>query len=137
MKRPNGLDKFGNPMTVQGGVADLLERVHDGNMLVAYSGGLHHVLRPDQNFPRLFKRIRVNLEVLDIAEYKARLGFGGNPRIFRLAVVRDLESRRDRYCPGVVPESNRLNTPDTAPPFDLPLVAGNMERAPTELRNRL
>ncbi|MBI3294448.1 MAG: 1-acyl-sn-glycerol-3-phosphate acyltransferase [Deltaproteobacteria bacterium] len=36
MKRSNGLDKNGNPMTVRGGVSDLLERVNDGKMAIAY-----------------------------------------------------------------------------------------------------
>ena len=102
MKRPNGLDKHGNPMTVRGGIADVLNRVENGKMILVYSGGLHHVLSPGQKFPRLFKRIKVNMEVLEIAEYKKELGFSENSRGFRLAIVRDLENRRDQYCPGLV-----------------------------------
>ena len=43
MKRANGLDVQGNPMTVRGGIADILLAVKEGRMLVGYSGGLHHV----------------------------------------------------------------------------------------------
>ncbi len=99
MKRPNGFDKYGNPMTVRGGVSDLLERVNDGKLVIAYSGGLHHIMSPDQNFPRLFKRITLAVEIVDVAQYKIQLGYGNDPRVFRLAVVRDLERRRDLYCP--------------------------------------
>ncbi|HEX9163799.1 MAG TPA: 1-acyl-sn-glycerol-3-phosphate acyltransferase, partial [Thermoanaerobaculia bacterium] len=46
MKRANGLDANGNPMTVRGGIADILLAVKEGRMLLAYSGGLHHVQIP-------------------------------------------------------------------------------------------
>lgn len=122
MKRPNGLDKNGNPMTVRGGVSDLLERVRDGKIAIAYSGGLHHVMSPDQNFPRPFKRIRLAVEILDIAEYKYSLGYGADPRAFRLAVVGDLEKRRDRHCP----ELELKNTTCTKTHEGLPIVASQL-----------
>ena len=71
MKRATGLDSEGKPMTVRGGVADLLETMGEGRMLLAYSGGLHHVQIPGDRFPRLFKTIRLRLEVVDIAAYRA------------------------------------------------------------------
>jgi hypothetical protein len=100
MMRANGLDAEGKPMTVRSGIADLLEAIGKGRMLLAYSGGLHHVQAPGQRLPRLFKRIRMNLEVVDIAAYNAaRLAEGGGPKGFRRAVVADLERRRDELCP--------------------------------------
>lgn len=100
MKRANGLDSEGKPMTVRGGIADILETIGEGRMLLAYSGGLHHIHVPGQRLPRLFKRIRMNLEVVDIATYNAaRLAEGGGPRGYRRAVVTDLERRRDALCP--------------------------------------
>ena len=106
MKRANGLDAQGKPMTVRGGIADILETMGDGRMLLAYSGGLHHVQVPGQGLPRLFKTIRMNLEVIDIGPYReARMQEGGGPRGFRRAVAVDLEKRRDTYCP-VTPESD-------------------------------
>ena len=58
MKRANGLDSEGKPMTVRGGIADILETMGEGRLLIAYSGGLHHVQAPGERYPRLFKRIR-------------------------------------------------------------------------------
>jgi 1-acyl-sn-glycerol-3-phosphate acyltransferase len=100
MKRPNGLDANGQPMTVRGGIADVLEAIEDGPMLLAYSGGLHHVQAPGEHFPRLFRRIRLALEVVEIGAYRAeRLAEAGGEVGFKRAVVADLERRRDRYCP--------------------------------------
>jgi hypothetical protein len=104
MKRANGLDSEGKPMTVRGGIADILETIGEGRMLIAYSGGLHHVQVPGERFPRLFKRIRMNLEVVDISTYRdARLAEAGSSRGFKRAVVDDLEQRRDTYCPPEEP----------------------------------
>lgn len=99
MMRADGLDKRGKPMTVRGGIADLLTLVPHGRMLIAYSGGLHHVQVPGQRFPKLFKTIRMNLEVLDIADYRAGLMAHGDADELRRRVKRDLEERRDRHCP--------------------------------------
>jgi hypothetical protein len=101
MKRATGLDSDGKPMTVRGGIADILETMGDGRMLVAYSGGLHHIHTPGDRFPRFFKTIRLRLEVVDIAPYRsARLEEGG-AKGFRRAVVHDLERRRDEVCPAL------------------------------------
>ena len=72
MKRDSGLDKFGRTMRVRGGVAEIMERIHHGKILFVYSGGLHHIQKPGVNrFPRLFKTISVNLELIDIERYKS------------------------------------------------------------------
>ncbi|HPA96761.1 MAG: 1-acyl-sn-glycerol-3-phosphate acyltransferase [Thermoanaerobaculia bacterium] len=101
MMRANGLDANGEPMTVRGGIADILEAVGDGEMLVAYSGGLHHVQAPGELLARPFRRIRMNFERLDIATYNearqreaAEIGDS-----FKRRVKEDLEARRDRNCP--------------------------------------
>lgn len=99
MKRANGLDSHGQPMTVRGGIADILEASPDGAMLVAYSGGLHHVQVPGQRLPKFFQRIGMMLEVLDIAAYRDQMRAVGED--FKTAVKRDLERRRDLYCPRV------------------------------------
>ncbi len=98
MKRRNGLDAAGQPMTVRGGVADVLASIGGGRMLLAYSCGLHHVQAPGERFPRLWKTIRLRLELVDVGAYRAALlakaGSGG----FKRAVVEDLERRRALYC---------------------------------------
>jgi Acyltransferase len=101
MKRATGLDLDGQPMTVRGGIADILQVVGKGRMLVGYSGGLHHVQVPGQLVPRLFRTIHIRLELLDIETYcrsfRERPGSEG----FKRAIKADLERRRDLYCSAV------------------------------------
>jgi len=99
MKRANGLDSEGKPMTVRGGIADILESIGEGRMILAYSGGLHHVQIPGERFPRLFRTIRMRLELVDIGAYRREILAAAGREGFRRAVVADLERRRDLYCP--------------------------------------
>lgn len=99
MKRPNGLDKHGKPMTLRGGIVDILERKSGGTMLLVYSEGLHHVQAPGEGFPRLFKRVRARMEEIPVVRYKEMMGFG--TPAFRDNVLADLAARRDRHCPWV------------------------------------
>ncbi|HXU44096.1 MAG TPA: hypothetical protein VN783_01115 [Thermoanaerobaculia bacterium] len=103
MKRATGLDSEGRPMTVRGGIADLLDSIGEGRLLLAYSGGLHHVQVPGQRFPRLWKTIRMRLELLEIDAYRREMmeRGGGTPEGFKAAVIADLERRRDELCPAV------------------------------------
>ncbi len=98
MKRENGLDMQGNPMTVRGGIADILESTRSGRMLIAYSAGLHHVQIPGQRFPSLFKTIRIALETVDIEEYTREIEGKAGTDGFRRGVREDLERRRDLHC---------------------------------------
>ena len=108
MKRATGLDAEGRPMTVRGGIADIIETIGEGRMLFAYSGGLHHVQMPGERFPHLFKRIRMNLEVVDLGAYRdALLAAAGGHRGFKRAVVNDMEHRRDTLCPPEEPVAAR------------------------------
>ncbi len=99
MMRRTGLDSEGKPMTVKAGVADLIAGMDSGRMLLAYSGGLHHVAAPGDRFPRLFQEISLRLEVLDLGEYRESLGGTQNMDSFRKRVVEDLTERRNRYAP--------------------------------------
>jgi hypothetical protein len=122
MKRANGLDKHGRPMTVRGGIADLLRSIDNGQMLLAYSGGLHHVQVPDEGLPRPFKTLRIALEMLDIREYLAGRGVNElHPVAFKRSVVADLERRRDHYCPQLAPENRVVSIEPLpeAPPAEL------------------
>ena len=98
MKRANGLDIQGRKMTVRGGVADLLRAIPGGRMLIAYSGGLHHIQVPNQLIPKLFKTLHMKIENLDIAGYRDAMLRRYGPEGFKGGVVCDLESRRDANC---------------------------------------
>jgi len=98
MKRANGLDLNGNPMSVRGGIADILLAMKEGRMLIAYSGGLHHVQFPG-GLPRVFKTVRLRLEIIDIASYIDEMMRNGGAEQFKKNVMRDLDRRRDVYCP--------------------------------------
>lgn len=93
LMRRNGLDGEGRPMSLRGGVADLLLAIPEGRLLFAYSGGLHHVQAPGERLPRLFRKVRMDFEVVDLATYRDRFlaeaGRGG----FRDAVIDDMEQR--------------------------------------------
>ena len=102
MKRTTGLDKKGMPMTVRGGVADILETVNKGKMVILYSGGLHHVQVPGQLIPKFFREIRMNSEQLDIENYIQEMQ-SKEGQDFKTAVVIDLERRMDMYCPDEHP----------------------------------
>jgi len=97
MKRETGLDLQGNPMTVRGGVADIMLSIERGRMLLAYSGGLHHVQVPG-HLPNVFERVQMRIENLEIADYMAEQMAKGGAGEFKKSVIRDLEARRDRYC---------------------------------------
>jgi len=98
MKRANGLDKEGRPMTVRAGIADLLLAVPEGRLLLAYSEGLHHVQAPGQHLPRPFRTVRMRLEAIDIPTYRASLLARPGERGFHQVVIDDLTRRRDLYC---------------------------------------
>jgi 1-acyl-sn-glycerol-3-phosphate acyltransferase len=99
MKRPTGLDKDGKPMTVRGGIADILLALGDGRMIIAYAGGLHHIQVPGKRSFRIFQRVKIAFESLDIADYRRDLGTFSDRKRFIQATVLDLEARRDKHCP--------------------------------------
>jgi Acyltransferase len=100
MKRPGGLDKYGKPMTVKGGVADIIEVLGHGGMALCMSGGLHHVQSPGQILPRPFKKINMDLYYIDIKDYLE--SFPENPRERKIAMIRDLQRRLTQDCPSEV-----------------------------------
>lgn len=99
MKRRDGRDARGEPMTVRGGIADLIRTIPEGRMLLAYSGGLHHVQAPGEPWPRPLEELRMRLELVEIAEYRRRLLESAGRDRFKAAVIRDLTRRRDEHCP--------------------------------------
>ena len=107
MKRENGLDLQGNPMSVRGGIADILLAVKEGRFLIAYSGGLHHVQAPGR-VPRIFKTVRLRVENVEIADYIAELMSRGGQEQFKKNVMRDLDWRRDTHSPEERPQSQKI-----------------------------
>ena len=97
MKRRNGLDKHGQPMTVRGGVAEILHRLERGKILFIYSGGLHHIQAPGDTFPKLFKTIKAHMEVQDIREYKQQ--FDHDLPEFKKQVTDDMQQRLQTNTP--------------------------------------
>jgi 1-acyl-sn-glycerol-3-phosphate acyltransferase len=115
MMRRNGLDHEGKPMTVRGGIADVLLLVPDGKLLLAYSGGLHHVQAPGEHVPRLFRTVRMNFERVDVAAYRETMLAEGEAG-FRSRVKADLEARRDRWCPATPESAPGLGRTEVSPP---------------------
>ena len=94
MKRQTGLDQDGRPLRARGGVADILQGLPAGRMLIAYSGGLHHVQIPGQSLPKLFKSIHLSLENVDIVDYRAEFAKESRQRNLKQRVIDDMERRK-------------------------------------------
>lgn len=97
MKRANGLDAYGKPMSIRSGVAEIIEALQDGNIFIGYSGGLHHVQHPGEKFPRLFKKIKMNFEQIPVKEYKACFTSEGIQ--LKRDIIADLELRLLKNTP--------------------------------------
>ncbi len=99
MRRANGLDKDGKPMSMMGGVVDILEHTKSGNILFLFSGGLHHVQIPGEGAPNLFKKIHLALDSKPIEEYISEVQAKYGSEDLRKGILADLEHRRDTLCP--------------------------------------
>ena len=100
MRRHDGKDKNGKPMSIRAGVSDIIETLEQGNILFVYSGGLHHIQIPGQRLPKIFKTIKTNMEVIDVSEYKQQMHHEVLKRR-KLNIVRDIETRlknKTPYC---------------------------------------
>jgi len=117
MMRKDGLDSAGRPMTIRGGIADILAAVDGGLMLLVYSGGLHHIQAPGEWVPRPLRQIRARIELVDIRSYTHQLGGSHDVEAFRAAVIQDLTRRRDSLCP--VREEGEIRGGDV-PPYRFP-----------------
>ena len=103
MKRKTGLDVFGKKMTVRPGVVDVLGQLHSGQLLIAYSGGLHHVQVPGEGWPRIFKKLKMDIEAFDIAVYKAGFAEPVGSDEWKKMVLDDLQQRLETKPPLVMP----------------------------------
>lgn len=98
MRRHNGFDKHGKPMSVRAGVADIIEQIDSGDILFVYSGGLHHIQVPGQAIPKLFKTIKTHMELVSVDDYKDAL-YHPEVRNRKTAFVRDIQKRLDELTP--------------------------------------
>lgn len=99
MKRKNGLDLEGKKMTVRSGVVDILAGLDKGQMIFAYSGGLHHVQIPDEGLPHLFKTLKLDLESFEITRYKAMFNEPVGTEAWKKLVLEDLQLRLETNVP--------------------------------------
>jgi 1-acyl-sn-glycerol-3-phosphate acyltransferase len=123
MRRRTGLDRTGQPMTARGGVADILRAMDDGDLLMAYSGGLHHIQVPGQHLPKLFRTIRMNFELLDLREYKEEMLIRAerSGRRFKNLIKEDLDRRRDLHSPMTAESTRQPGPPGEAAASDAAL----------------
>ncbi len=98
MKRANGLDQYGRPLVIRSGIHDLLSTIPDGKMLMAYSQGLHHIQVPGQTLPKLFRKVSMRLEEIDIAAFKEDMRRQAGGENIKRTMLADLTHRRDHYC---------------------------------------
>lgn len=98
MRRHDGKDKHGKEMSVRTGIADIIEKLESGNILFIYSGGMHHIQIPGQRFPRLFKKIKTNMEIVTVEEYKDAL-YHPEVKSRKVAFVRDIQNRLEEFTP--------------------------------------
>lgn len=101
MKRANGLDKFGRPLVVRAGIADLISSIPEGSLLLAFSQGVHHIQVPGQTLPRLFQPVRMRFESIDIRAFREHVMKELEPddvMSFRKKVSEELTRRRDLFC---------------------------------------
>jgi hypothetical protein len=99
MKRRNGLDAAGNKMNVKPGVVDILAKLETGQMLFAYSGGLHHIQVPGEGWPRIFKTIKMDIEAYDIPAYKNSFPETVGSHRWKMLVMHDLQHRLETKPP--------------------------------------
>lgn len=101
MMRKTGLDALGKKMYIKGGIVDIISRLNKGKILIAYSGGLHHVQHPGDFFPKIFKKLKISFEVIDLKEYKEKMfkAYEKNPILVKNRIIEDLERRKRLYTP--------------------------------------
>ncbi len=99
MKRKNGLDLEGKKMNVKPGVVDILKGLNKGQVIFAYSGGLHHIQIPGEGMPKIFKTIKMNIDTADIADYKASFSEPVGSDAWKKQVLDDLQWRLETKVP--------------------------------------
>jgi len=101
MKRKTGLDMYGKKMNVKPGVVDILATLKKGQMIFAYSGGLHHVQVPGEGMAKVFKTLKMNLEVFDIPVYKNSFAEPPGSQTWKVQVLNDMQHRLETKPPVI------------------------------------
>jgi len=101
MKRKTGLDMYGKKMTVKPGVVDILATLNKGQMIFAYSGGLHHVQVPGEGMAKVFKTLKMDLEVFDIPVYKNSFAEPPGSQTWKVQVLNDMQLRLETKPPVI------------------------------------
>ena len=78
---------------------DILAGLKKGKMIIAYSGGLHHVQIPNEGLPKLFKTLKMNLEILNIDEYKNKFLEEIGSELWQKKIMTDLQWRLENNVP--------------------------------------
>lgn len=99
MKRRTGLDLHGKKMTVKPGVVDVLAGLEKGQVVMAYSGGLHHIQAPGEGWPKLFKTIKMNIDVFEIEDYKRLFEAEAGSQSWKKEVLDDLQHKLETRPP--------------------------------------
>lgn len=99
MKRKNGLDLEGHKMTVKPGVVDVLKGLSEGQLLIACSGGLHHIQVPGEGLPKVFKTIKMNIDAFEMNEYKFMFTATSGSVEWKGQVLEDLQHRLETRVP--------------------------------------
>ncbi len=101
MKRSNGLDLEGNKMTVRTGVIDILAGLKGGQVIFAYSGGLHHVQIPGEGWPRLFQTVHMDIEAAEVTDYQNSFNEPIGSPAWRKLVLDDLQHKLENKPPEI------------------------------------
>ena len=99
MMRKNGLDKDGKPMSIRSGFVDILQKLNQGNILFIVSGGLHHIQAPGDKLPKIFKTIKVNMEIVNLPSYKQQFNCTDKGE-FKAKVMADVTHRLQNNIPS-------------------------------------
>ena len=76
-----------------------MKNIEEGQLAFAYSGGLHHIQAPGEGFPKLFKTLRVDIEVVEIEQYKKSFPGEIGSEEWRLTVQADFQHRLENNVP--------------------------------------
>ena len=125
MKRTNGLDGKGCPLVVRPGFTDVMKKLDGGQVMILYSGGLHHVQAPGTGLPKPFKTIRGRLEIWS-REVFTKQATSLYPELeYGEALAKFVTLRRDLFC------DYKVKQPAPIASFQKPASEPRLDHTPT------